>query len=177
MSDYSNPLPNVGNTFDAPKKGLHIAHDNPEDAWAIYAAGNGDNITIAFTDDTGLRIVFLTDQPNKVGYLRSFSGVAYESVNLDSHDQEKGVYYGVLSWPAPTFYTGMPFNGDVSDPFRIFDSLSDIVNSYEPWLTQTIEVLWHRVGDGKVLKTTFNIKVKPKENEMGTEVSGGGTHL
>ena len=164
MSDFSEALPNVGNSFDYPKMGLHIAHSNSTDPWAMYAAGNGDNIIIAFTGDyPPLRIVFLTTEPNKKGYLRSYNGWANASVDLVNYDSEKGAYYGTLVWPAPVFYTGMPFNGSVSDPFTIFPSINDIIDAYEPWVvTKPITVSWKR-QDGKILTTTFDIKVKPKE--------------
>lgn len=172
MSDYSNLLPSVGDSFDAPKKGLHIAHSNPDDGWAIYVAGSETGITIAcYEDSSGLKVVFLADRPNLVGYMRSYSGWASDRVALNAHDTDKDVYYGVLAWQAPILYTGMPFNGSVSDPFRIFSSIEDIIGSYEPGIvTKTVTVSWQR-EDGKTLTTTFDIKVKQKEFEGG----GGGS--
>lgn len=161
MDSYSNFLPDVGSSFSDPTEGLHIAHSNSVDAWAVYAAGNAPDIIIAIVNNGGnLAVVFLSDQPGRVGYVRNYRGDNISSATLSNYNESSGIYYNAIGWPAPTFYTGYPFNGNTDSPFEQFASVEEIVSS---WIVpKEVTISWER-PDGNIIETSFNIKVKRRK--------------
>lgn len=122
MAEYTGSLP-VFMGLDAwtvKQAGLHFAHVDPTDTWAIYIASNGPVNAAAVISGESYRILFVSTTPNCSGY--DWTGFGKHSYNMNSIS---GDLYYAISNDIPTVFSGLPFVG-------VFTSIEDALEAYTP---------------------------------------------
>lgn len=122
MASYTGYLPTfMGiNAWTVKTAGLHFAHSNPDDTWAVFLASNGPVKATAVKDGEAYRVLYVSDVQNCSGYI--WTGFGKESYNLSSIH---GSTYYALGRQIITVFTGIPFVG-------MFDTLDEALNAYAP---------------------------------------------
>lgn len=123
MANYTDYLPTfMGlDAWTVKTDGIHFAHPNPNDSWAVFLASNGPVKAAAVKDGTSYQVLFVSDVQNCSGYMwTGFWGKL--SYNLSS---THGSLYYALSVAIPIGFTNTPFVG-------IFDTLEEALDAYAP---------------------------------------------
>lgn len=133
-------------------QGLHFAHTNPNDRWAVYLAANTfvRAAAVHIPNNNMYSIYFVSEIQYASGYTWTDNNQK-TSTSLSTFDVSRNIYYG-KGWEIPLWFSGEPFYGT-------FDSVDDMLDAYKAALPNPYDINGNTIpagGDGTGYENLVN---------------------